>query len=239
MLLDVQLECNTCNTHPCNDGTMANVYFGGRNFDGTGFSPLYYNDYYTTLYSGNTIKGQFRFINPYSANGAKSMTIDTASPTSTSLCDGTSTTLYPVTGLYIAVDTETKRLFVTNGGSSPPDSRYSQAYIGVVSSQLVLMMKNKVLPVYASSYVYYAQSTDSDFYINASLQTSAQCASQQFVGGAPIVADGIVWLVDPASSPKFYTTAVNGPSFYALTTNTIPSDLQNALVAIPSGTTAE
>lgn len=218
---------------------MTNIYFGGRNYDGTGFSPLYYNDYYTTQNNGNYVQGQMRFLNPYSANGAAPLIMNASAPVTTTSCSGVTTTLYPVAGLYVAVDMETGRMFVTNGGSSPPDPRYNPAYIGEVNDQLVIMMSETTNPTYTSTYTHYAQAIDSDYYITATLQTTQQCPEQKYVGGTPVVADGIVWLTDPNNVTKFYTTAVNGPSFYAMTPNTIPSGLQNGVASIPSGYTAE
>jgi hypothetical protein len=207
------------------------VYITGRNYDGTSFSPLYYSD-------ASITNGQKQFLVP----SGNFITVPLSSTTDGTAddCSSHTTPVYPFTGLYAFIEEETNRVIVTV--QSTPDERFIPLTAGesFTSSNLALYFSSTASTLEPATPVSYNSSADSDGYLTVTTQANSNCASQNYISGTPIIANGIVYLIPQGTETSFYTAAVNGPSIYFIVSSsdygTLSSDLKNALTPLPAGT---
>lgn len=221
---------------------LANLYIAGKNYDGTGTFPQYYS-----LTSQSN--GQRQFCVP--SGTVSALTVAMTNSVTAVFCDGSSTPIYKVNGLYGILE-PTGKVVVT--AVSAGNSRYLQLYVGTSNGIPCLFFSNTDAALSLTSTwlklqlnpignLRYTSTTDADGYLNVTLAASPTCASQNFIVGCPVMVAGKVYLVDPAEADKYYTYAVPGQSFYMIMETTIygtaPGELQAATSAPPVGQTIE
>jgi hypothetical protein len=209
------------------------LYIAARNFDGTGISPLYYS-------ASSINNGQQLFLVP--TGNIDSLLLGTTTADTATFCDGTSAEIYIVNGLYAFIQEGTGFVVVTVNTSNP-DNRYYQLYLTSQSGIPMLVFSTTDANLLTPSTVNRFNSAFTLNYLTVTESTAADCTSVNYIGGTPIMNDGVVYLANPKFISNFYTTAVDGPSVYMVVQNNIfsslNSTLQSAVVAGPTGETVE
>lgn len=214
------------------------VYPVGRNFDGTGYSPLFFNE--------NSSEKLYRFLTPV-GNTIKSLDLATTSTATVNFCSGGSSAIYKINGLFVVVDPEDGRLFLTSSPSSLPDKYlYSQAYLGASSGTPVVLMSNVSTNITITTNGIYQTTTaavEGQIYTAVKLGVTPGCTSLAYIGGSPVISNGIVYLTPPENVASFFTQTVSHLSFYFVVTASdftgLAADIKTMVIAGPAGQTVE
>lgn len=214
------------------------TYPVGRNFDGIGYSPLFFNE--------NSSEQLYRFLTPVGST-IKSLDLATTSTATVNFCGGGSTAIYKINGLFVVVDPEDGRLFLTASPSSIPDKYvYSQAYLGLNNNTPIVMMSNVSTNITAATNGIYQTTTavvGGQVYTAVRLGLAPGCASLAYIGGTPVISNGIVYLTPPENVASFFTQTVTRFSFYFVVTASdfagLPADIKTMVIAGPAGQTVE
>lgn len=213
-----------------------NLYPVGRNFDGTGYSPLYR--------SQRISDDQYRFMSP--TGNQVVMKIETVATTTVTFCNNAGTSnLYKLIDMYVVVDPSDGRIFLTAAGTIPPSVyTYHQAYLASMSGVSVVMFENTTTDINVATSTFYTSSSvevGDHNYLTANIGTFPACSGLTFIGGAVVVSDGICYLIPAESLKSFYTQAVPGPSFYFVVESgdyaSLPTDMKSMVISGPVGQT--
>lgn len=209
------------------------VYPVGRNYDGTGFSPLYYS-------SASLTNGQMQWLTP--SGRADYLVISTTPATIKAIsCTSQTVNVYLVQNLFAVIEETSGRIIITI--NIHPDVRFYDIYIGpsyTNANALAIYIPVKTVPFYNNTNVYLSSSIDSDSYVIATLSPSTNCTSQTYITGIPLITGGRIYLIAQGKESSFYTAPVPIQSCIFITNNLsysgLNSDLKGILVEYSNST---